>query len=91
LVGRWRDLFDADFDVLLYDLTSTYFEVNASDILEGSKRRHGYTAASGRIAASGDRAGGHARRLVAGYEVLPGNASDSKTLQTFLNKIEQLT
>ena len=26
LVGRWRDLFNADFDVLLYDLTSTYFE-----------------------------------------------------------------
>jgi len=25
-VGRWRDLFNADFDVLLYDLTSTYFE-----------------------------------------------------------------
>src|ERR1700704_2577248 len=30
LVGRWRYLFNADFDVLLYDLTSTYFEVNAS-------------------------------------------------------------
>ena len=26
LVGRWRDLFNASFDVLLYDLTSTYFE-----------------------------------------------------------------
>ena len=25
LVGRWRDLFNACFDVLLYDLTSTYF------------------------------------------------------------------
>ena len=43
LVGRWRDLFNADFDVLLYDLTSTYFEVNASDLPEGSKRRHGYS------------------------------------------------
>ena len=41
LVGRWRDLFNADFDVLLYDLTSTYFEVNASDLPEGTKRRHG--------------------------------------------------
>jgi len=41
LVGRWRDLFNADFDVLLYDLTSTYFEVNASDLPDGSKRRHG--------------------------------------------------
>jgi len=43
LVGRWRDLFNADFDVLLYDLTSTYFEVNASDLPEGTKRRHGYS------------------------------------------------
>src|SRR5882762_8101650 len=25
LVGRWRDLFNISFDVLLYDLTSTYF------------------------------------------------------------------
>jgi hypothetical protein len=43
LVGRWRDLFNVDFDVLLYDLTSTYFEVNASDLPEATKRRHGYS------------------------------------------------
>jgi hypothetical protein len=43
LVGRWRDLFNADFDVLRHDLTSTYFEVNASDLAEGSKRRHGHS------------------------------------------------
>ena len=24
LMGRWKDLFNAQFDVLLYDLTSTY-------------------------------------------------------------------
>ena len=36
LVGHWRDLFNADFDVLLYDLTSTYSEVNASDLPEGT-------------------------------------------------------
>jgi len=41
LTERWRDLFNASFDVLLYDLTSTYFEVNASDLPEDSKRRHG--------------------------------------------------
>ena len=28
LTGRWRDLFNARFDVLLYDLTSTYFEAD---------------------------------------------------------------
>jgi hypothetical protein len=43
LVSRWRDLFNVDFDVLLYDLTSTYFEINASDVAEGEKRRHGYS------------------------------------------------
>ncbi len=44
LTERWRDLFNANFDVLLYDLTSTYFEVNASDLPEGcAKRRHGYS------------------------------------------------
>jgi hypothetical protein len=41
----WRagDLFNANFDVLLYDLTSIYFEINASDVPEGDKRRHGYS------------------------------------------------
>jgi hypothetical protein len=43
LTQRWRDMFDSDFDVLLYDLTSTYFEVKASDLPEGGKRRHGYS------------------------------------------------
>jgi transposase len=33
-------LFNTDFGVLLHDLTSTYFEVNASDLAEGSKRGH---------------------------------------------------
>jgi hypothetical protein len=34
LVSRWRDLFNVDFDVLLYGLTSTYFEINAADVPE---------------------------------------------------------
>ena len=42
LVGRWRDLFNASFDVLLYDLTSTDFEA-AAPFPEGDKRRHGYS------------------------------------------------
>ena len=41
LVGRWRDLFNASFDVLLYDLTSTYFEADPP-FPEGDKRRLGY-------------------------------------------------
>src|SRR6201984_168833 len=90
LVGRWRDLFNADFDVLLYDLTSTYFEVNASDLPEGTKRRHGYSrdkrpdCPQGVIALVVTPEG-----LPLAYEVLAGNTADSKTLRTFLSKIEQ--
>jgi len=67
LTQRWRDLFNADFDVLLYDLTSTYFEVNASDLPEDSKRRHGLKPrqAAG-LSAAGDRAGGDAGGAAAG-------------------------
>jgi hypothetical protein len=90
LVERWRDLFNADFDVLLYDLTSTYFEVNAADLPEGDKRRHGY---------SRDKRPDCPQLVIAlvvtpeglplAYEVLPGNTADSKTLRLFLGKIEQ--
>ncbi len=90
LTGRWRDLFNADFDVLLYDLTSTYFEINASDLPEGDKRRHGY---------SRDKRPDCPQLVIAlvvtteglplAYEVLPGNTADSKTLRMFLSKIEK--
>ena len=40
LRARWAALFDACFDVLLYDLTSTYFE---SDPPFEDKRRFGYS------------------------------------------------
>jgi len=90
LMARWRDLFDADFDVLLYDLTSTYFEINASDVAEGDKRRHGY---------SRDKRPDCPQVVIAlvvtpdglplAYEVLPGNTADCTTLRLFLSKIEQ--
>src|SRR6202522_3748574 len=90
LTERWRDLFNANFDVLLYDLTSTYFEVNASDLPEGAKRRHGY---------SRDKRPDCPQLVIAlvvtpegltlAYEVLPGNTADSKTLRMFLSKIER--
>jgi hypothetical protein len=90
LAERWRDLFNARFDVLLYDLTSTYFEVNASDLPEGDKRRHGY---------SRDKRPDCPQVVIAlvvtpeglplAYEVLAGNTADSQTLRLFLGKIEQ--
>jgi transposase len=89
LVNRWRDMFNANFDVLLYDLTSTYFEINAADVPEGDKRRHGY---------SRDKRPDCPQVVIAlvvtpdglplAYEVLAGNTADSKTLRGFLAKIE---
>jgi len=88
LVDRWRDLFNAQFDVLLYDLTSTYFE-SAPPFPEGDKRRHGY---------SRDRRPDCVQVIIAlvvtpdglplAYEVLAGNTSDKTTLRGFLDRIE---
>src|ERR1700739_876270 len=90
LVARRRDLFNASFDVLLYDLTSTYFEITAADVPEGAKPRHGY---------SRDKRPDCPQVVIAlvvtpdglplAYEVLPGNTADCKTLRRFLDKIEQ--
>jgi hypothetical protein len=90
LTARWRDLFNADFDVLLYDLTSTYFEINAADVPEDDKRRHGY---------SRDKRPDCPQVVIAlvvtpdglplAYEVLPGNTADCTTLRSFLDKITQ--
>lgn len=87
LRGRWESLFNARFDVLLYDLTSTYFESDPDD-LEGL-RRYGY---------SRDRRPDCLQVVIAlivtpegfplAYEVMPGNTSDKTTLGDFLHKIE---
>jgi hypothetical protein len=42
LTGRWRDLFNARFDLSLYDLTSTNFETEPP-FPEGDKRHFGYS------------------------------------------------
>jgi hypothetical protein len=86
LVASWRDLFNVSFDVLFYDLTSTYFEINAVDVPEGDKRRHGYSRDKRpdcpQVVVTPDG-------LPPTYEVLPGNTADCKTLWMFLDKIEQ--
>lgn len=89
LTQRWRDLFNAKFDVLLYDLTSTYFE-SAPPFPEGDKRRHGY---------SRDKRFDCVQVVIAlivtpegfplAYEVMAGNTADNTTLQEFLKKIEE--
>jgi len=89
LVDRWRDLFNASFDVLLYDLTSTYFEADPP-FPQGDKRRHGY---------SRDHRPDCVQVVIAlvvtpdglplAYEVLPGNTADNTTLRGFLGRIER--
>ena len=88
LVGRWRDLFNLSFEVLLYDLTSTYFESNPPED-EKDKRRFGY---------SRDKRSDCVQVVIAlivtqqgfplAYEVLAGNTADNTTLRGFLYKIE---
>ncbi len=88
MAGRWRTLFDTSFDVLLYDLTSTYFEGLCEQI---PKAKHGYSR-DGRsdcrqvvIALVVTPDG-----LPLAYEVLAGNTTDKTTLRQFLAKIEQM-
>jgi transposase len=88
LTQRWRDLFNAKFDVLLYDLTSTYFESDPP-FGEGDKRKYGY---------SRDKRFDCVQVVIAlivtpegfplAYEVLAGNTADNTTLRGFLKKIE---
>jgi transposase len=83
---KWADLFHADFEVLLYDLTSTYFE---GEMEQNPKAKRGYSR-DGRpdclqlvialvITTDG---------FPLAYEVMDGNTSDRTTLRGFLNKIE---
>jgi transposase len=83
---RWKTLFQAAFDVLLYDLTSTYFEC---DPPAAGKRRFGY---------SRDKRSDCVQVVIAlivtpdglplAYEVMPGNTADKTTLREFLQRIE---
>jgi transposase len=89
LQERWRDLFGARFEVLLYDLTSTYFESDPPQN-EKDKRRYGY---------SRDKRPDCVQVVIAlvvtpegfplAYEVMAGNTSDKTTLKGFLVKIEK--
>jgi hypothetical protein len=89
LQERWRDLFNAKFDVLLYDLTSTYFESDPPESKDGL-RRFGY---------SRDKRSDCVQVVIAlivtpegfplGYEVLSGNTADNTTLKGMLQKIEK--
>ena len=87
LKQKWAELFGADFDVLLYDLTSTYFE---GGMEENPKAKRGY---------SRDNRPDCLQVVIAlvvtpdgfplAYEVMDGNTSEQKTLRPFLERIEK--
>jgi transposase len=89
LHARWATLFNATYEVLLYDLTSTAFESDPP-FPEDDKRRFGY---------SRDKRGDCVQVVVAlvltpegfplAYDVLAGNTADATTLRGFLQRIEQ--
>jgi transposase len=86
LKQKWTDLFHSDFEVLLYDLTSTYFE---GEMEQNPKAKRGY---------SRDKRPDCLQLVIAlvvttdglplAYEVMQGNTSDRTTLPAFLKKIE---
>ena len=86
---RWVDLFGAQFNVLLYDLTSTYFESDPPED-QTDKRRFGH---------SRDKRSDCVQVVLAlvltpegypiGYEVLPGNTADNTTLTGIRQKVEE--
>lgn len=88
LIQKWKTLFDAKFDVLLYDLTSTYFEGSCARI---PKAKFGY---------SRDKRPDCRQVVIAlivttdglplAYEVFPGNQLDKTTLKPFLDKITKM-
>jgi len=85
---KWADLFQADFEVLLYDLTSTYFE---GAMEQNPKAKYGH---------SRDQRTDCLQVVIAlvitpdgfplAYEVMNGNTSDRATLRGFLDKIEKI-
>jgi transposase len=85
---RWQDLFHTRFDILLYDLTSTYIEGEGE---QNPKAKRGY---------SRDKRPDCLQVMIAlvitpdgfplAYEVMDGNTSDKTTLRGFLDKIEGL-
>ena len=87
LADRWKDLFGASFDVLLYDLTSTYFEGEAEEV---DKAQRGY---------SRDHRPDCKQLIIAlvvspegfplSYEVFAGNRADVRTLEEMLEAVER--
>lgn len=85
---RWQELFQARFDVLPYDLTSTYLEGEAEQIPSAKRgySRDGRPDCVQLVIALVVTTDG----FPLAYEVMDGNTSDKTTLKGFLTKIESM-
>jgi hypothetical protein len=80
---RWRDLFGANCDLLLYDLTSTYFEGQAGEVPKaafGYSRDHRPDCRQLLLALVVTEEG-----FPLSYEVFEGNRADVSTLEDILD------
>ena len=88
LRDRWAGLFASNCRVILYDLTSTYFEVDGTKAGKSGLLDHGY---------SRDKRGDCLQVVIAlvltpdglplTYEVMPGNTSDKGTQMQFVDRL----
>jgi transposase len=85
LVKRLGELFDLDYDLLLYDVTSTYFEgvADPSIAKRGYSRDHRPDCVQVNIALVVSREG-----MPLGYEIFAGNTTDVSTVQQMVEGME---
>jgi transposase len=86
LVQRLGELFELDYDLLLYDVTSTYFEGIADPTLakRGYSRDHRPDCVQINIALVVSREG-----MPLGYEIFAGNTTDVTTVQQMVERMEE--
>ncbi|MBI4248495.1 MAG: IS1634 family transposase [Elusimicrobia bacterium] len=83
---QWEGLFEIKYDLLLYDITSTYFEGKLEQnpqAQRGHSRDHRPDCKQVCIGLVVTRDG-----MPLGYEIFPGNLHDSKTVKTTVATIE---
>lgn len=87
LVKRFGELFDLDYELLLYDVTSTYFEGQCADpaiARRGYSRDHRPDCVQVNIALVVTRDG-----MPLGYEIFPGNTVDVTTVEEIVSTMER--
>ncbi len=87
LVKRLGELFELDYELLLYDVTSTYFEGQCADssiARRGHSRDHRADCVQVNIALVVTRDG-----MPLGYEIFPGNTVDVTTVEEIVSTMER--